>query len=257
MKTSLVGFHLVLASMLVLLMAAPSGSASLPSRGFSVAIDIGHTRRCGGAVSARGVDEYVFNRRMGELVQGELIRNGFPDSFMINPDGSDISLESRPVTASMKKADLFLSIHHDSVQPEYLTPWECEGKKRLYTEVAKGFSIFYSERSAKPRESLDFATLLGTELTKGGLAPSLHHAEHIKGEGRMVIDREKGTFRFDDLVVLRTAKIPAVLLECGVILNRDEELSLNDPAYRKEIASAIVRAVKEFSKRESVSGRRG
>jgi len=41
--------------------------------------------------------------------------------------------------------------------------------------------------------------------------------------------------------------MPAVLLECGVIVNRAEEEKLNSPAYRKRLVDAIGRAIKDFS----------
>ena len=56
------------------------------------------------------------------------------------------------------------------------------------------------------------------------MRPSLHHAEPIEGENREVIDRLNGVYRFDDLVVLRSAAMPAVLLEAGIIKHREEEL---------------------------------
>jgi N-acetylmuramoyl-L-alanine amidase len=47
--------------------------------------------------------------------------------------------------------------------------------------------------------------------------------------------------------VLKTAKMPAVLLECGVIVNRTEEENLNNPTYRKRLVEAICRAIQDFS----------
>jgi N-acetylmuramoyl-L-alanine amidase len=42
--------------------------------------------------------------------------------------------------------------------------------------------------------------------------------------------------------------MPAVLLECGVIVNRTEEENLNSPVYRKRLVDAICRAIQDFSK---------
>jgi N-acetylmuramoyl-L-alanine amidase len=72
----------------------------------------------------------------------------------------------------------------------------------------------------------------------------LHHAEQ---ENRPLLDREKGIYAFDDLVVLKTAKMPAVLLECGVIVNRIEEEKLNTPEYRDQLTNAIERAISKFA----------
>ena len=42
--------------------------------------------------------------------------------------------------------------------------------------------------------------------------------------------------------------MPAVLLEAGSIINRDEELKMNSPQRRDVISTAVTAAVKEFCK---------
>jgi N-acetylmuramoyl-L-alanine amidase len=56
-------------------------------------------------------------------------------------------------------------------------------------------------------------------------------------------DYAAGVHYYDNLVVLRTATVPAVLLEAGVILNRGEERLLAQNAYRKKLAGKIARGV--------------
>jgi len=65
-------------------------------------------------------------------------------------------------------------------------------------------------------------------------------------ENRPLVDRYLGIYQFDDLIVLRTADMPAVLLESGIIVNRDEEPLLLSAAHRKKIARSIVEAVARF-----------
>ena len=119
-----------------------------------------------------------------------------------------------------------------------------DGKTQKYCDDFHGYSIFMSNKNAQPLESLGFATTLGRALLKAGLTPSLHHETQ---ENRLVLDREKGIYAFDDLIVLKTATMPAVLLECGVIVNRDEEAKLNDPAYRNRLIEAISSAVENLA----------
>jgi N-acetylmuramoyl-L-alanine amidase len=47
-------------------------------------------------------------------------------------------------------------------------------------------------------------------------------------------------YYFDKLAVLKSATMPAVLLESGVIVNRDEELTLSKPETRQAIAKAVA-----------------
>ncbi len=74
-------------------------------------------------------------------------------------------------------------------------------------------------------------------------APSRYHAEPIPGENRPFADEANGVHYFDNLAVLRTASVPALLFEAGVIVNRAEELRMRDSAVRQRIAGAIVSVV--------------
>lgn len=61
-----------------------------------------------------------------------------------------------------------------------------------------------------------------------------------------MLDPKIGLYRFDDLVVLRSATMPAVLLEAGVIVNRQEELRLQDPVLMRRMADAIASSVQRY-----------
>lgn len=212
----------------------------------TIAIDSGHSLKKSGASSARNVDEYKFNKRIANQLLDTLRRDPLCRPVFINPEGEDINLPRRVELVNLAKPNLLISIHHDSVQPTYLCPWSWNGKTASYCDKYSGFSVFYSEKNRKSAESLRFALLLGAALLKNGLHPSMHHAEKIKGECREIVDREKGVYRFDDLVLLRSVDSPAVLLECGIIRNRQEELLLNDPTYQSRIIAAISEALSEF-----------
>jgi N-acetylmuramoyl-L-alanine amidase len=135
------------------------------------------------------------------------------------------------------------SVHHDSVQPRYLKEWEVNGKTQLYSDEFKGFSIFFSRRNPKFAESFQFARLLGAAMVARGFSPTLHHAEQIPGESRNLVDEDFGLYEFDNLIVLKTAAMPAALLECGVIVSRNEEASLQTPEIQHRIADAAAEAI--------------
>ena len=82
-----------------------------------------------------------------------------------------------------------------------------------------------------------------SRLQKNGLSPSPHHAEHIPGEKREWADKDAGVYYYDDLVVLRTARTPAVLVEAGIIVNRIEEQTLQEPAMLSTIATSIAQGL--------------
>jgi N-acetylmuramoyl-L-alanine amidase len=211
-----------------------------------IALDIGHSIQRPGAYSARGVSEYYFNKTIAEALLRSLKKSGVVDAFIINPSGRSISLMERTREAASKHATLFLSIHHDSVQRRYMKEWSIGGKTHLYSDNFSGFSVFVSRKNRKFPQSLKFANLLGETMSARGFAPTLHHAEKIPGEGRNLINKNLGLYEFDDLVVLKTAAMPAVLLECGVIVNRSEEVSLQKPEIRQRIVDAATEAIIRF-----------
>jgi len=86
-----------------------------------------------------------------------------------------------------------------------------------------GYSVFCSKENWKASQSRTLAKQIGSldarRRVQTGVAPN-HEA--IPGENRPFIDEATGVYEFTDLVVVKSAKLPSVLLECGVIVNRDE-----------------------------------
>src|ERR1700686_2476606 len=124
-----------------LLLAASAAAGNCVRANFVVAIDVGHSTARPGATSARGATEYSFNRELAKGTLAELRARGFTASFIIEEQGADPSLSQRPALAQKKGADLFLSIHHDSVQPRFLLPWSYQGHAEHYSDRFHGYSI--------------------------------------------------------------------------------------------------------------------
>jgi N-acetylmuramoyl-L-alanine amidase len=196
-------------------------------------------------MSARGVPEFEFNLVLAREIPAMLRAAGFTRSFLIGASGAPLKVHDRTAMAARGGARVLVSIHHDSVQPRYLQTWTFQGRVREYTTHARGFSLFVSARNSFFAASKDLAVRIGSELRATGKRSSLHHAEPIEGEGRQVIDAVNSVYRFDDLVVLRTAAMPAVLLEAGVIKHRDEELAVATDAFQAVVARAITSALEQ------------
>lgn len=151
---------------------------------------------------------------------------------MIGEKGSHVFLNHR--TRDAAGADLFVSIHHDSV------------KQRLLPRADEfsGFSLFVSRDNPQTGKSLACASLVGKALREKGFIPSRYHADPVLGESRPFADEENGVHYYDNLAVGKTASMPSVLVEAGVIVNRHEEARMLDPAVRSRIAQAIARGVR-------------
>ena len=196
-------------------------------RRFCVALDIGHLPATPGAMAADGRMEYEFNRRIVKLIAADLQKDDRIRAVVVNSEGKAMSLSGRAAAARAAGADLLLSIRHDSVNDCYLqAERQANGRVLYYCDRFRGYSVFYSEKNRDGSHSLDFAEALELAMPRQGLTPTLHHAEPIKGENRELVNPDLGVYRFDDLIVLKSAAMPAALLECGVIVNRAEEAEL-------------------------------
>ncbi|MGL3212022.1 N-acetylmuramoyl-L-alanine amidase [Bradyrhizobium sp. BR 1433] len=61
-----------------------------------------------------------------------------------------------------------------------------------------------------------------------------------------MLNKDTGVYSNDELIVLRKTAMPAILLEAGSIINRDEEREMDSPERQNLISSSVASAVKEF-----------
>jgi N-acetylmuramoyl-L-alanine amidase len=231
---------------------------------FVLVVDVGHTLEAPGARSARGVGEYEFNLQLASLIEKRLVEFGFGKTVLLVTHGpSRKGLLERVVRANSAGAHLFLSIHHDSVPDKFLEMWEYDGQEHGFSDRFKGHSIFISSENGDSRGSLLFGRLLGQQLKARGLRYTPHYTEKMMGHRqRQLVDAETGVYRYDQLIVLKSTQMPAVLLEAGSIINRGEELLMGSPERQAPIAAAVVDAVEAFCasrlpKKPDLAGRAG
>lgn len=198
------------------------------------------------------------------LMVGDYIEKNIPGVEVIytRTDDSFIHARDRPGIANKHNADLFVSIHANSL-PEK-TPEEKKNRIKgaeIYVmgaqntdralEVAKrensvilleedyekhydfdpqseeSYILFSLTQSAYQDNSLLLANLMDNQLTKRA--------------GR----RSYGV-KQSSLWVLWNTAMPSVLVEIGYLSNPKEEKELNDPEVQAYIASGIYRAIKEY-----------
>ena len=228
--------------------ASKGASSTCQPAKFRIALDVGHTAESEGATSSRNVTEFTFNLRLAQQVEGKLKAEGFAETKLLVTEGkAKPSLFKRVSVANDLNADLFLSIHHDSVPDKLLEDWEFEGKKSHFSDRFSGYSVFVSHDNPDFKTSFAFAELLAKEMKAKGLAYAQQYTMAIMGHYQHpLLDKENGVYAYDELVVLRKTRMPAVLLEAGSIINRDEELKMASSERRDLISDAVVAAVKNF-----------
>jgi len=235
--------------------AKPVATKCDPSK-FRLVLDVGHTAASEGATSARNVAEFVFNLRLAQRIEETLKADGFPETKLLVTEGkARPSLVKRVVAANELHADIFLSIHHDSVPNSLLENWEFEGKKSHFSDRFSGYSVFVSRNNPDFKTSLAFAELVAKEMKAQGLQYAQQYTQAIMGRYQHpLLNKETGVYSYDQLIVLRSTRMPAVLLEAGSIINRDEELRMDSPERQGIISNAVARAVREFCDTQPVLG---
>lgn len=238
--------------------AADSGSGVAPppvkpatctrAAHFRTVLDVGHTADVPGALSARGVSEYAFNLRLAREIDKELHAAGFDSTvLMVTAEPPPIGLFRRAARAGALKADLFLAIHHDAVPDRLAETWQFAGQEQHFSDRFPGHSLFVSTENPNHAESLAFARLLGNALEARGLHYTHHYTEaFMRNRQRVLLDPQAGVYQYNQLIVLKEARMPAALLEAGSIVNRDEELLLATSEHQALTAGAVVAAVDAF-----------
>lgn len=213
----------------LLLLAAGSSLAD-------VALDVGHSLQRPGVTTASGRSEFSLNRALATAVARQLQARGIAVR-QVGSDGHADVLTNR--TAAAADSNLLVSLHHDSVRQDWLA------------DAARyhGFSLFVSHRNPQPAESLACARLIGKRLQAAGFVPSRYHAQPVRGENRPFADEAAGVHWFDDLVVLRSARSPAVLLEAGVVVNPADERLVTGEAGRARLSAAIATGIADCLER--------
>ena len=215
---------------------------------FRVVVDVGHTLDVPGAISAHGIPEYAYNLALGGDIRKALLSAGFSKTvLLITAEAPPLGLLERAMRANHWPADLFISIHHDSVPDYLLETWDYAGQQYHYCDRFKGYAIFISNDNVARARSLVFARLLGEEMEARGLAYTPHYTLALmRHRRRQLVDATAGVYRYDQLIVLRDTRMPAVLLEAGSIINRAEELQMATPQRRARISAAVAAAVEDF-----------
>ncbi|MBR0972117.1 MULTISPECIES: N-acetylmuramoyl-L-alanine amidase [Bradyrhizobium] len=215
---------------------------------FRIVVDVGHTPDSYGALSARNDTEFGFNFRLARLITGKLKSEGFGATRLLVTDGkARPSLFKRVSAANDGRADLFLSIHHDSVPDKLLETWEFDGANSYFSDRFSGHSLFVSERNPHFATSLMLARMIGRQLKEQGLHYASQYTLPVMGRyRRQLLDKDVGVYRYDGLVVLSQTRSAAVLLEAGSIINRDEEMTMNSQERQDQIADAVAVAAREF-----------
>lgn len=242
--------HRLLVSLLLLC------SLGASAKDFVIILDPGHGGKDPGCIGQGGTKEKNVNLAIA-LKLGSLLDN-LDGVRVVYTRKTDVfvTLNGRTDIANNRKADLFVSIHADAVKGSdaYGTGSFTLGtaKTQENLEVAKREnSVILLEDDYKTRyQGFDpnsaesyimFETLQGTHQKQSIELATLFQKQFKNRAGRR--DRQ---VRQAPYLVLKTASMPAVLVETGFLSNRNEEKFLASSDGQNKIANAMFYAIKEY-----------
>jgi N-acetylmuramoyl-L-alanine amidase len=208
------------------------------------AIDIGHSRASPGAKDVLGRDEAQYNLELATAIESRLARSGIGGVVVINRKLDMTSLAERPQKAFCLGADLFVSIHHDSVAPSRMKTVTEEGQQLRFNDSIEGYTVYYSSQNIHANLSQSLGLRMAEALLAQGVVAATPHQTVITDTLRKPVSAELNVFDFPKLKVSLSSPIPAVLLEAGFLSNRKDMQRLQSAGYRLRIADGVLQGLK-------------
>lgn len=175
-----------------------------------VAVDAGHGGEDLGS-TRKGLYEKDANLAIALYLQ-KLLEDAGYEVYMVRDTDVGIELVERPAMAIENQADIYVSIHLNSIDGD--------------NDSTQGAEVWYSDLRD------DDSKLL---------------AQYVVDELTNVIDtRNRGIKLSNGLAVLKYNEMPACLVECGFITSETERAKLFDPEYQKKIAEGICNGILKF-----------
>lgn len=175
-----------------------------------VVVDAGHGGNDPGAIGTRGVREKDVTLAVSQYL-ARYLQDDRLQVVLTRQEDLEVLLQPRVDVANLRHADLFVSIHCNSMPPN--------------NAGVRGLETYYTNP-----QSLELANTLHKYLVSELGAPD-----------RRV--RQRG------LYVTHKTVMPGVLMEIGFLSNPEEEALLNDPNYQRRVAKALRDGIFDYLSR--------
>jgi N-acetylmuramoyl-L-alanine amidase len=217
----------------------------------TIVLDPGHGGENTGAMGPGGSTEKDLTMILARTLKTRLERRLPLKVFLTRDDDTELPLDSRAALANQQKADLFISIHLNSSPTTTATGAETYFSSLEATNERAANAASFDNQSGSTADG-NGDPLYDLQLILWDLAQSHHMAEShrlaslIQEELNQTLSLRNRGVKQAPFTVLLSASMPAVLVELGFLSNPSEEAKLRDPAYRGQLADAIVEAVLRF-----------
>ncbi len=169
--------------------------------------------------------------------------------FLTRDDDRFIRLRDRVEFARRVNAELFVSIHADSVSRRHVRGASVYTLSKTASD-SEAAALAEKENKADliagidlSRESAEVTNILIDLAQRETMNQSAAFAGHLVRQLSAATSLLPNPHRFAGFAVLKAPDIPSVLIELGFLSNRNDERILRQSENRVQVAAAVARAI--------------
>lgn len=222
-----------------------------------VVIDAGHGGVDPGAIGVSGVYEKQLTLQMARQLRKELEKSRTFKVVLTRDSDIFIPLRERIAIARAANADLFISLHADSV-PDRQTRGVSVYTLSEKSSDAEAAALADRENKADliggmdlTQESAEVTSILIDLAQRETMNLSASFAADVVSALKPRTKLLPNTHRFAGFAVLKAPDVPSVLIELGFLTNPQDERLLRDPEHRARVAHDLGRAIERYFQRQN------
>lgn len=227
---------------------------------FVVAVDAGHGGIDAGAKgAATDVEEKVITLEFARIFVERLNREKGVRAFLVRDKDEFISLSERVVIARQRGAQLFISLHADTLKQKDIrgaTVYTISDKASdaLAASLAERENLSDDIAGIQIEDEASAVTDILLDLTRRETqAFSIRMAETVLDSFEGQIGLINNPLRHAGFRVLQAPDVPSVLLELGFLSNVRDEALLTDDTWRTKVAGLLAAAVGKYMESAGVA----
>ena len=219
-----------------------------------VVIDAGHGGVDPGATSVSGAYEKNIVLALALEVKEALDKGGKVTAILTRDRDVFIPLRERVAIARSANADLFMSLHADTVDDSDIHGLSVYTLSQTASD-AEAQALADKENKSDIVAGIDFSNespevtgILIDLVQRASMNESVRFAQsvitEVSHDTHQVL--ENNTHRKAGFAVLKAPDVPSILVESGYLSNERDEQMLRRPEYRAKLAQALARSIEGF-----------
>lgn len=219
---------------------------------YVIALDPGHGGADPGTISVSGAYEKHITLAMARAIRDELEKTGRFRVKLTRDRDVFIRLRDRIRLAREAGADLFISLHADSIQnsaisgPSVYTLSEKASDREAAALAEKENRADLIVGIDLSNESREVTNILIDLAQRESMNQSARFAELLIRELKTRTTVLRNTHRFAGFAVLKSPDVPSVLVELGFLSNKRDERALRSSRYRRKLAAGVAESVAAY-----------